>query len=61
MHVHRVGICCWASGRKHRNDAKVADGASAADGEGSRESATKVVRNTCLDDDGSCSCRIYTG
>lgn len=61
MRVRRVGISCSASGRTHRNVAKVADEASVGDGEGNLGSATKAVRNTCLGDGGDCSCRMYTG
>lgn len=52
-----MGINYSASGRRHRNDAKVADGASVGDGEGNPGSATKAVRNTFLGDGGDCSCR----
>lgn len=60
MRVRRVGIYCSASGHTHRNDAKVADAGSVADGEGNPESAKTAVHNTCLGDGGGCSCRIYT-
>lgn len=57
MRFRRTGIDYSVSARRHRNDVKVADGASVGDGEGNLGSATKAVRNTCLGDGDDCSCR----